>query len=722
MSYTQIEHILLDLDRLQGDALLQIEALLPDNGPEPALGVSKAVLKEQKAKSIHDTIEQICELMAVAAVYTRQLLADTAQAHYLAETLEVWGVRVQQLRDQFRAKQLAVYAMENEAIHKQRLAEYGAVVEKSGDGDEALEQPVKKESSPVKTEDKILQQNKNITAKLQQSKQLMEMTVMQTELNIDSLDQQSQDMSRLNSKVMDMGTLLARLRQIVRFIEQQDKGAKRRIYMSICFLVACAAWVLWRRVLRLPVRLVFWAVLKSMGVLGWAAALSKRAYTPEAGQLSLLVNVGSILATGSTLATSSIIATLALLTQTTRSSLQASSLVQSVETPLAQSLESLSGDETWTQSIREDSKPLTWVSDSDTTVESTVSKQTKSESIELKRRDPVSSSAIPLPKSQSSLHPTEVVLSLKGAASTLSVSHSKEASLHLQVSHSVSHSVSPSVKADLSSVSHPIQASHSSQEGSGLAVPPAQLSKAHPKELSTPASAKPSSSLKLSSSAQVLSTETPHLASQASNHSAKPLSTAGSESSLVSLVHQTDKPERDNHETEQAERKKTETNKANAATQGSTQTPKSVPPASSSQLASRAPQPSQGPSSPPAQSSLSSVPPLAQSAVLSQAAGLSEGPVHSQAPSLVPSPLVKPPVPNAQPEASPVAGSAHNLAVSKVPDARPESSPIPASSSTPIPKQPSSEAPKASLNNPAALSGTTQSIQPTEVEAVHDEL
>ena len=119
------------------------------------------------------------------------------------------------------------------------------------------------------TQSSILDKNKAITAALQTTRQMMATSIMHTELNIDLIEQQTKDMSRLNDKYTDFNELLSKLKAIVKFIQKQDRQDKNRIYMSVGFFFAVCAWVIWRRILKMPVKIFLWAVLRTFGLVNW---------------------------------------------------------------------------------------------------------------------------------------------------------------------------------------------------------------------------------------------------------------------------------------------------------------------------------------------------------------------------------------------------------------------------------------------------------------------
>lgn len=124
-------------------------------------------------------------------------------------------------------------------------------------------------ANPTSINAQINAQNTKITSSLQASRSLLLTSVLQSELNIDSIDQQSKDLARLNESFIKFGDLLGKSKGIVKFIEKQDKSDRQRIYLAMGFFLVCCCWVIYRRVLRRPLRILFWSLFKIFNIFGW---------------------------------------------------------------------------------------------------------------------------------------------------------------------------------------------------------------------------------------------------------------------------------------------------------------------------------------------------------------------------------------------------------------------------------------------------------------------
>ncbi|CAN3376028.1 hypothetical protein DIURU_003197 [Diutina rugosa] len=165
----------------------------------------------------------------------------------------------------------------NERTQEQRLEKYYIVPEASSSmsAEEAREALFagyarsSKNQEDKSTKQQVLSTNKKITQSLQQTRQLMTSSILQTELNIDSLDQQTKDLKSLNESYMKFSDILSVSDSVVKFIQKQDREDQRRIRYALIFLGLCVFRVFWRRALSLPIRMLLWWFLRLFRVFGW---------------------------------------------------------------------------------------------------------------------------------------------------------------------------------------------------------------------------------------------------------------------------------------------------------------------------------------------------------------------------------------------------------------------------------------------------------------------
>ncbi|KAM9933177.1 hypothetical protein OXX80_007198 [Metschnikowia pulcherrima] len=297
----QIKELFKEIDSVQSRALSQIRLIAERGQLDSGVSGSEFSL-DATVKIATLLIQRIADLNSVVELKVQQLPGSLSTTSFLHESLDLYNGKVKHLRRKLKESQLAAHGKENAIIHQQRLQEY---LPAKGSDDEpefldarsslfagrsaSREAQAHDKSKPIG--EQILTQNKNITSSLQQSKQLMAMSVMQTELNIDTLDQQSKDLTHLNDKLLDMESVLSKSKQIVKFIEKQDKHDKRRIYAAIGFLLLCSALVLWRRVLKLPAKILLWTFFKMFGILHWVSSINTRDFAPIESQVGYISSI-----------------------------------------------------------------------------------------------------------------------------------------------------------------------------------------------------------------------------------------------------------------------------------------------------------------------------------------------------------------------------------------------------------------------------------------------
>lgn len=259
-----IERCFHGLQALQNEAFSQIASIsITDDDYEGSIESRRTKI----TRRVQQTLNNYRDLLDIL----KAELNSSGNYDFYKEDYLAYQQKLSHLRVRLRESQLLSSAREREKIHQARIDKY-APRPNSPDHTEAREQLFAGRSTTKTKEtvdDQIFAHNKSITAALQSTRQMMASSIVQTGLNIDNLDQQTQDITQLSFKLSDLTATLGKSKNIVRFIEKQDKQDKKRIYMSIGFLLLCSAWVLWRRILRLPVRLLLWTILKVFRVFSW---------------------------------------------------------------------------------------------------------------------------------------------------------------------------------------------------------------------------------------------------------------------------------------------------------------------------------------------------------------------------------------------------------------------------------------------------------------------
>lgn len=262
------------LDDTQTEIFDKLEDIIEKSNPKKITEMSIDAIRSQISKEVTKLIlsfEQLVVILNTQVNNYRYMDMDK-----LRVLPDIYGDKTRQLKNALRDTQLKSYTLEEEFIHNQRINKFGIVPEREKTIAEMRNElfggrleEAEKELEEKNVEEQIMQQNKSITTSLQSTRQLMTSSILQTELNIDSLEQQTKDLSSFDSLLTDLASTLKKSRNIVKFIEKQDRQDKNRIYMSVGFLLICCAWVIWRRILRVPVRLLLWSMLKTFRIFLW---------------------------------------------------------------------------------------------------------------------------------------------------------------------------------------------------------------------------------------------------------------------------------------------------------------------------------------------------------------------------------------------------------------------------------------------------------------------
>ncbi|AOA60406.1 v-SNARE [Komagataella phaffii CBS 7435] len=194
--------------------------------------------------------------------------------------LDVFKEHLSDLRSQLRTAILAnqanqkrcfeahrqIYCQNSYKLAEERQSKVQGQDESKSSVDDTIE-----DSTPIEV--KILNKNQLITDSLGKSREMMQSSVMQSELNLEELDQNSRDLQTLSDRYALFNGIISGTSELMKTINKSSKKEKRDIYMALAVFCAVSAWIVWRRLLRRPVMLVFWMVLKSFNILGFVLRL-----------------------------------------------------------------------------------------------------------------------------------------------------------------------------------------------------------------------------------------------------------------------------------------------------------------------------------------------------------------------------------------------------------------------------------------------------------------
>jgi len=302
-SSSELDNYFKRLDELQFAVFAKINEIIDDSDPTASQGEDS--IETKRIKSTKDANGLILKFRDILKVIEINLSGN--EDDQLSIRYQIYKEKLINVKLKLRECQLQSYNSENELIHKQRIAKYSPII-KDNTNEADLRRDLfsarsTKDDSKIKNQtiqDQILTHNKSITSSLQSTRQLMSTSIVQTELNIDSVEQQTKDLSNLNDKFTDFESLLNKSKNIVKFIEKQDRKDKNNIYLSIGFLLLCSAWVVWRRLLKMPVKFFLWSLFKIFKIFNRIFVTSS-----SKDDIELFTTVGAVLS--SSLVTSSIL-------------------------------------------------------------------------------------------------------------------------------------------------------------------------------------------------------------------------------------------------------------------------------------------------------------------------------------------------------------------------------------------------------------------------------
>lgn len=152
----------------------------------------------------------------------------------------------------------------------------------------------------LSAKESLLNTNTQLTDKLQNVSALMKSTILASELNMAELELSNSTLVHLGERYSVFGDVLKKTNSLVTQINKASKRDRVMIYRAIYFFIAVSVWILYRRLLRKPIRLVLWLVFSSIKLVLWGAS-STSAKTPVEESLSASLEIVSTVATTETI-------------------------------------------------------------------------------------------------------------------------------------------------------------------------------------------------------------------------------------------------------------------------------------------------------------------------------------------------------------------------------------------------------------------------------------
>lgn len=112
------------------------------------------------------------------------------------------------------------------------------------------------------SKDKLLNKTKRLTQGLSRGTQLLQSGILQSDLNLDELKQQTKSLTKVDDKYQQFESIFTRTNQLVKTLEKASHQEKRDVYLSLGFLCFAIGWVIWRRILIIPCKMSLWILFR----------------------------------------------------------------------------------------------------------------------------------------------------------------------------------------------------------------------------------------------------------------------------------------------------------------------------------------------------------------------------------------------------------------------------------------------------------------------------
>lgn len=141
----------------------------------------------------------------------------------------------------------------------------------------------------LSTEERIVNKSEDVTSTLRRVHQMAQTEVVKSSLNIEELEYSTKSLGELEKRYNAFDVLLNGSQRLVKHLEEADKWDRYYMLFSLGFLALVLAWIIWRRVLKVPTKLLMWTLGRMLGI--------ARIITAPGGSKALKDGVETILET-----------------------------------------------------------------------------------------------------------------------------------------------------------------------------------------------------------------------------------------------------------------------------------------------------------------------------------------------------------------------------------------------------------------------------------------
>lgn len=235
--------------------------------------LSNSVLEDDEMlKCREDILQKLAQLNSTVECVAVEVDAGDPLVSTSLEEIEFARQKIELGYRRFRNAQVVASHSQTEQWLKRR----GELLRPAARGSTAPEEVEQAKKPALNDFNPAVSKSEDITATLRRVHQMAQGEVLKGELNIEELDSSTKALRDLENKYSAVDVLLNGSRRLVQVLEEADKGDRRRIQFSLGFLAVVLAWIVYRRVLKLPLKILFWNIVNLTRLGKWAAGLARK--------------------------------------------------------------------------------------------------------------------------------------------------------------------------------------------------------------------------------------------------------------------------------------------------------------------------------------------------------------------------------------------------------------------------------------------------------------
>lgn len=124
--------------------------------------------------------------------------------------------------------------------------------------------------------DQLLNKTQQLTNNLIKSNTFLQSSILQSDLNLDDLKQQTHSLTQVQDKYSQFEVIFNKTNNLVKSLEKASNQEKRDVYFALGFLCVAISWVIWRRIFKGPTKLFFWILFRFFRGILVSAGVVKR--------------------------------------------------------------------------------------------------------------------------------------------------------------------------------------------------------------------------------------------------------------------------------------------------------------------------------------------------------------------------------------------------------------------------------------------------------------